>query len=79
MEFALGAGRGLVAEHLVFKGNHGSYAVLMWLLGLGHRMDFRGCFFVAVILDSTLQKKGIKNLEHDSMDLLQTQIRFLSM
>jgi hypothetical protein len=51
----------------------------MWLLGLGHRMDFRGCFFVAVILDSTLQKKGIKNLEHDSMDLLQTQIRFLSM
>jgi hypothetical protein len=29
--------------------------------------------FVAVILDSTLQKKGIKNLEHDSMDLLQTQ------
>jgi len=26
-----------------------------------------------VILDSTLQKKGIKNLEHDSMDLLQTQ------
>ncbi len=30
---------------------------------------------VAVILDSTLQKKGIKNLEHDSMDsLLQLDV-----
>jgi hypothetical protein len=29
--------------------------------------------FVGVILDSTLQEKGIKNLKHDSMHFLQTQ------
>jgi hypothetical protein len=46
MEFALGAGRGLVAEHLVLKGDHGSYAAVMWLLRLGHMMDFRGCFLL---------------------------------
>jgi hypothetical protein len=40
---------------------------------------FQRRLFVAMILDSTLQKKGIKNLEHDSMDLLETQNRFLSM
>jgi hypothetical protein len=66
MEFALGAGRGLVAEHLVLKR-------IMDLMQPWTHDGLPRLLFVAVILDSTLQKKGIKNLEHDSMDLVQTQ------
>ncbi len=46
MECALGAGRGLLAEHLVVKEAHGPYAALMWLLRRGHMMHFRGRFLL---------------------------------
>jgi hypothetical protein len=46
MECALGAGRGLLAEHLVVKEDHGSYAALMWLLRLGHMMHFSAAYLL---------------------------------
>jgi hypothetical protein len=78
MEVALGAGRGLVAEHLVLRG----------IMDLMQRS--RGCCALDTWWTSAaafccgdpgyhIAEKGIKNLEHDSMDLLHTQNWFLSM